>query len=49
MRGPDHLPAETLIQNIGGYLSEVVDKTFNMFAYIPEDGPSKWLGGWTLF
>tara|TARA_R100001039_G_C1830920_1_gene94953 strand:+ start:1 stop:1248 length:1248 start_codon:yes stop_codon:yes gene_type:complete len=47
--GPTIFLLQTLIQNIGGYLSEVVDKTFNMFAYIPEDGPSKWLGGWTLF
>ncbi|AOM02481.1 BCCT family transporter [Cobetia marina] len=47
--GPTIFLLQTLIQNIGGYLSEVVDKTFNMFAYIPEDGPSEWLGGWTLF
>ncbi|MCO7232424.1 MULTISPECIES: choline BCCT transporter BetT [unclassified Cobetia] len=47
--GPTIFLLQTLIQNIGGYLSEVVDKTFNMFAYIPEEGPSKWLGGWTLF
>ena len=33
------------MQNIGGYLSELVGKTFNLYAYEPTD----WFGGWTIF
>ncbi len=43
--GPTVLLLQMLIQNTGGYLSDIVDKTFNLFAYEPND----WLGGWTLF
>src|SRR5699024_6314864 len=32
------------VENTGGYLSEIVSKTFNLYAYDPTD----WLGGWTL-
>ena len=35
------------VENTGGYLSELVTKTFNLYAYEPKS--SKWLGGWTLF
>ena len=43
--GPTTLLLQMFVQNIGGYLSELVDKTFNLYAYKPTD----WLGGWTLF
>ena len=43
--GPTTLLLQMFVQNIGGYLSEIVDKTFNLYAYQPTD----WLGGWTLF
>ena len=43
--GPTVLLLQMFIQNTGGYLSDIVDKTFNLFAYKPND----WLGGWTLF
>ncbi|KEQ16431.1 BCCT family transporter [Endozoicomonas numazuensis] len=43
--GPTILLLQLLVQNIGGYLSDIVDKTFNLYAYEPTD----WLGGWTLF
>jgi choline/glycine/proline betaine transport protein len=33
------------VQNTGSYLSDIVDKTFNLYAYEPND----WIGGWTLF
>ena len=36
---------QTLMQNIGIYLSGVVGKTFDLYAYAPND----WIGGWTLF
>ena len=43
--GPTVLLMQMLIQNTGGYLSDIVGKTFNLYAYEPTD----WLGGWTLF
>ena len=43
--GPTTLLFQMFVQNIGGYLSELVNKTFNLYAYKPTD----WLGGWTLF
>ncbi|OKH88911.1 choline BCCT transporter BetT [Thalassospira sp. TSL5-1] len=43
--GPTVYLLQTLVQNVGLYLSEVVNKTFNLFAYEPND----WIGGWTLF
>ncbi len=36
---------QTFLQNLGGYLSVLVNKTFNLYAYEPTD----WLGGWTIF
>ncbi|MRI31419.1 choline transporter [Endozoicomonas sp. OPT23] len=42
--GPTVLLLQMFVQNTGGYLSDIVDKTFNLFAYEPND----WLGGWTL-
>ncbi|WP_160154281.1 choline BCCT transporter BetT [Microbulbifer sp. ALW1] len=35
---------QAFVQNFGSYLSEIVSKTFNLFAYQPTD----WLGGWTI-
>ncbi|WP_257280387.1 MULTISPECIES: choline BCCT transporter BetT [unclassified Endozoicomonas] len=43
--GPTILLLQLLVQNIGSYLSDIVDKTFNLYAYEPTD----WMGGWTLF
>ncbi len=43
--GPTVLLLQTFVENTGSYLSEIVSKTFNLYAYDPTD----WLGGWTLF
>ncbi|WP_330110123.1 choline BCCT transporter BetT [Methylophaga thalassica] len=43
--GPTLFLLQTLVQNTGNYLSEVVNKTFNLYAY----DPNGWIGGWTLF
>ncbi|MYZ42081.1 BCCT family transporter [Schauerella aestuarii] len=43
--GPTVFILQTFVQNTGGYLSEIVSKTFNLYAYNPTD----WIGGWTLF
>ncbi|MBN7796806.1 BCCT family transporter [Parahaliea mediterranea] len=43
--GPTVFLLQTYIQNIGHYLSEIVETTFNLYAYRPTD----WIGGWTLF
>lgn len=43
--GPTLYLLQTAVQNTGLYLSDVVDKTFNLYAYEPTD----WIGGWTLF
>jgi choline/glycine/proline betaine transport protein len=42
--GPTALLMQTFVQNTGAYLSEIVSKTFNLYAYDSSD----WLGGWTL-
>ncbi|MBY6185369.1 choline BCCT transporter BetT [Marinobacter hydrocarbonoclasticus] len=42
--GPTVMLLQTFVQNTGAYLSEIVSKTFNLYAYDPTD----WLGGWTL-
>ena len=36
---------QAFVQNIGAYLSAVVQRSFRMYAYEPND----WLGKWTLF
>lgn len=36
---------QMFVQNIGDYLSTLVFRTFNLYAYEPTD----WLGGWTIF
>lgn len=43
--GPTVLLLQMFVQNTGGYLSDIVNKTFNLYAY----EPTEWLGGWTLF
>ncbi len=43
--GPTILLLQALMENTGVYLSEIVSKTFNLYAYDPTD----WLGGWTIF
>ncbi len=43
--GPTVLLLQMFVQNTGGYLSDMVGKTFNLYAY----EPTEWLGGWTLF
>lgn len=44
--GPTVLLLKSFVENTGGYLSELVSKTFNLYAYEPKS--SSWLGGWTL-
>ncbi len=43
--GPTVFLLQTFVQNTGAYLSDLVNKTFNLYAYQPND----WIGGWTLF
>lgn len=43
--GPTVFLLQTFVQNTGSYLSDLVHKTFNLYAYQPND----WIGGWTLF
>lgn len=44
--GPTVFLLKTFVQNSGAYLSEIVSKTFNLYAY--DAGSNDWLGGWTL-
>ena len=43
--GPTVYLLQMFLQNTGGYLGDLVGKTFNLYAYEPTD----WLGGWTIF
>ena len=43
--GPTATLLSALMQNIGGYLSSMVEMTFNLYAY----EPIEWMGDWTLF
>lgn len=43
--GPTVFLLKAYVENTGAYLSEIVYKTFNLYAYNPTD----WIGGWTLF
>ncbi len=36
---------QVFIQNVGDYISDLVSKTFNLYAYTP----TEWFGGWTIF
>lgn len=42
--GPTVLLLQMFLENTGSYLSDIVNKTFNLYAYEPSD----WMGGWTL-
>ncbi|WP_444438798.1 BCCT family transporter [Pseudomonas sp. A6] len=42
--GPTVFLLQAYVQNTGAYLSDIVYKTFNLYAYQPTD----WIGGWTL-
>lgn len=44
--GPTFLLLGQFVQNIGGYLSDVVNMTFNQHIY---EGKSSWMSSWTLF
>lgn len=43
--GPTVLLLQMFVQNTGSYLSDIVNKTFNLYAY----DTNNWIGGWTLF
>ncbi|MFD1259810.1 BCCT family transporter [Entomomonas asaccharolytica] len=43
--GPTLFIMTTFMQNIGDYLSEIVSKSFNLYAYKTSD----WIGNWTIF
>ncbi|WP_416398850.1 BCCT family transporter [Allohahella sp. A8] len=45
LTGPTVFILTTFVQNTGGYISNLVSTTFNLYAYEPND----WIGGWTLF
>lgn len=43
--GPTLFILQTFMQNMGGYLSGIVSRTFNLYAYESTD----WVGNWTIF
>ena len=43
--GPTVFLLQTLVQNTGAYLSNLLNMTLNLHAY----EPTTWIGGWTLF
>lgn len=43
--GPTVFLLQAAMQNTGAYLSELIGKTFTLYAYQPND----WIGSWTLF
>jgi choline/glycine/proline betaine transport protein len=43
--GPTIFLLDAYLQNIGGYLNSLIDRTFRLYAY----EPNPWLGNWTLF
>jgi len=45
LTGPSIFILETFLQNTGSYLSNIVERTFNLQAYTTSD----WIGNWTLF
>lgn len=44
--GPTANLLKHFVENVGLYMSGIVSKTFNLYAYEPRS--SNWLGGWTL-
>ncbi|WP_280564496.1 choline BCCT transporter BetT [Chromohalobacter sp. 48-RD10] len=47
--GPTLFIFQSLAQNIGTYLSSMVDMTFNIYAYTGNEETNSFLGSWTLF
>lgn len=45
LTGPTIHILESFLQNTGGYLNNIVERTFNLQAYSRSD----WIGNWTLF
>lgn len=45
MVGPSIFIIEAYLQNTGSYLNHIIERTFNLQAYIRSD----WIGNWTLF
>ncbi len=43
--GPTVLLLQSFVQNTGAYFSDIVNKTFNLYAYQQK---GDWIGGWTL-
>lgn len=43
--GPTVMLLQAFVQNTGSYLSDIVGKTFNLYAYQQKED---WIGGWTL-
>lgn len=43
--GPTLFILETFLQNTGSYLNNIIERTFNLQAYVRND----WIGNWTLF
>lgn len=43
--GPTLFILETFLQNTGSYLNNIIERTFNLQAYVRGD----WIGNWTLF
>ena len=43
--GPTVFIFQAFVENTGTYLSDLVDATFKLYAYEPND----WIGGWTIF
>lgn len=42
---------QALIQNTGAYISDIINKTLNLYAYAPKGENARtqgWLGGWTI-
>ncbi|WP_252107006.1 MULTISPECIES: choline BCCT transporter BetT [unclassified Halomonas] len=47
--GPTLFIFQSLGQNVGSYLSSLVDMTFNVYAYTGSEDTEAFLGAWTLF
>ncbi|MCF8478275.1 MAG: choline BCCT transporter BetT [Pseudolabrys sp.] len=45
LTGPTLFLFKAIVQNTGAYLSDVVNRSFNLYAYDPKG----WIGGWTIF
>ena len=43
--GPTVFLLQAAMQNTGAYVSDIIGKTFTLYAY----QPNEWIGGWTLF